>query len=223
MDSLTDKYLDFLTYTPKETWLFVKAATHPGQNKERNYERLEFLGDAVLDTVVAYYLFMQNPKKDEGNLTKQRRVVVNGEALKYIADKLKLFDIVKDYNPNVSDEQLKNCEDNFFEAIIGAIFLDAGFEKVYEWIDKKVLQHKQLLEDLHKLFRDFKSELIRLTQKSQHKLTFLVEPTSDGKAIRSIILMDDKNVLAEATGRNRKAAERIASRIALEKLKATNI
>ncbi len=223
MDFLTEKYLNFLTYTPKEVRLFIKAATHPGQNKERNYERLEFLGDAVLDTVVAYYLFNQLPKKDEGNLTKQRRVVVNGEALKYIADKLKLFDVVKDYNPKVSNEQLKNCEDNFFEAIIGAIFIDAGFEKVYDWIDKKVLRHKQLLEDLHELFRDFKSELIRLTQKTQHNLTFLVKPASDGKSIHSVILMDNKTVLAEAIGKNRKAAERVSSRIALEKLKTKTL
>ncbi len=160
-------------YRPSVLTHFKLAISHrSGDIKEdiESNERLEFLGDAILDAVVAEYLFKKFPGNDEGYLTKLKSKVVNRKTLAYIGEKMQIRAVLN-YNQS-RNLNISSLEGNAFEAIIGAIYLDGGFEAA-----KKSLQNHVLRKfvDLNKLLEeeiDFKSRLIIWCQKKAHENRF---------------------------------------------------
>ncbi len=212
---ISPEYIKLLGFYPKNPKLFIDALTHPANPVKRDYERLEFLGDAVLDTIVGYYFYQKFPKADEGVLTLKRRAIVNGKALKYIANKFNLLEILKPYNHTLREELLENALDNNMEALIAAIFIERGFDFTYNWFSEKVLNDEKLVSFIEESFRDFKSELLRKLNRQAKKIDFISEPLNN--MIKVSIFVDDR-LVAEAVAKNRKDAEQISAKQAMKKL-----
>ena len=121
-----------LGFKPKNLKYYKKAFTHRSMNirgpkgNPFNYERLEFLGDAMLSSVIASHLYLEVPSGDEGYLTKMRSKVVSREHLNELGKDLKLIDLVESKIP--AGQFGDNIHGNIFEALIGAIFLDRGYK-----------------------------------------------------------------------------------------------
>lgn len=163
-------------YRPNDLSLFRKALSHHSivHNDDQNSnERLEFLGDAILDAVVAELLYQKYPGNDEGYLTKLKSKVVNRKSLSEIGERMQIRTLLQ-YNAS-RNLNLSSIEGNAFEAIIGAIFLDGGFDKAKKSLQTHVFRK---FVDLNKLLEeevDFKSKLIIWCQKKRLTIAFVVE------------------------------------------------
>ena len=134
---------ELLNFKPIKLSLYKKAFTHrslklvDSKGNPVNYERLEFLGDAILGTVIASYLFKKVPDGDEGYLTQMRSKVVSRE---HLNDLGKDLDLIKFVKSNISKEHVSNnIHGNIFEALIGAIYLDRGFNYCHQFIYEQVI------------------------------------------------------------------------------------
>lgn len=164
-----------MKYRPKNIGLFKLALTHKsatyklnGDNQENN-ERLEYLGDAVLNAVVADMLYHRYPMKNEGFLTKMRARIVSRDTLNRIAEDMGLEAVIKS---NIDDNLSGNVLGNALEAIIGAIFLDAGFNKTRTYILKNVISSHIEIKEFESHTFDYKSQLIEWSQKNHIELVF---------------------------------------------------
>lgn len=205
-------------YKPKSLLFFKRALTHKSVSTpdiETN-ERLEFLGDAILDSVVAEFLYMKFPMEDEGYLTKIKSKIVNRRTLGEIGHEMELSKIMN-YN-NSRSIKLETIEGNAFEALIGAIYLDGGYRKVQrsveEHIFRKYLNLNQLLEEE----LDFKSKLFIWCQKNKLEIQFeVVSEQNLGHEWKYMIevVINDK-AYGRGTGSSKKKAEQVASKETLE-------
>ncbi len=127
---LVEYIVKCFNYNPKNIQLFLDALTHKSYSNTRegmeSNERLEYLGDTVIDLIVAQDLYERFPDKDEGYLTKVKAKIVNRKMLAYIGGEIKLADYIR-YRTGRSI-RIATIEGNAFEAIIGAIYLDSNFE-----------------------------------------------------------------------------------------------
>ncbi len=206
-------------YRPKILSHFNKAVSHSsGDIKEdiESNERLEFLGDAILDAVVAEYLFKKFPGNDEGYLTKLKSKVVNRKTLAFIGEKMQIRAVLN-YNQS-RNLNIPALEGNAFEAIIGAIYLDGGFDAA-----KKSLQNHVLRKfvDLNKLLEeeiDFKSRLIIWCQKKRMKIDFIVvdEQHTHGAWEYEVSIQINKRDFGRGRAGSKKQAEQVAARQTLE-------
>lgn len=139
-----------LQYTFNDTYYLEKALTHRSiQNlSEGNYERLEFLGDAIIDQAVSIWLFKKYPQSDEGTLTKKRSSLVNRNFLSMIGKKLNVMDVIRiEHSVNVNDPKvITNISSDVYEAIVGAIYLDGGFKEVSKFIRRTLCLSEHLSE-----------------------------------------------------------------------------
>ena len=132
-----------LKFSPNQLEFYQKAFTHRSLKKVDkngepfNYERLEFVGDAMLGSVIASYLFIKAPNQSEGYLTQMRSKIVSREHLNELGKDLNLISFVKSNIPknNIGD----NIHGNIFEALIGAIYLDRGYDYCNKFIYDKVI------------------------------------------------------------------------------------
>ncbi|HEO99555.1 MAG: ribonuclease III [Campylobacterales bacterium] len=212
-----------LNYTFENKQLIIEALTHKSYKKPYNNERLEFLGDAVLDLIVGEYLFNKFKNSDEGILSKIRASLVNEQGFTMIARTIRLGEYIyisaAEENNNGRDKP--SLLSNAFEAVIGAIYLEAGLEKARE-ISVALIEECHPKIDLDSLSKDFKTALQELTQATHgitptyelldasgpdHKKEFVIAVTLDGKTI------------AKAKGRSKKDAQQKAAQIALKELK----
>lgn len=212
-----------LGYAFKDKRLIIEALTHKSFKKPYNNERLEFLGDAVLDLIVGEYLFFKFPKSDEGMLSKIRASLVNESGFTLLAKEINLGDYIfislaEENNDGRSKSSLLS---NAFEAIIGAIYLEAGL-KVAKDISIKLLEESHPKIDLESLSKDYKTALQELTQ-ATHGVTptyeMLGSSGPDHKKIFEIAIILDGNTIAKAKGKSKKDAQQKAALIALDKLK----
>ena len=123
-----------LGYKFKTDKLIIEALTHKSHKQPYDNERLEFLGDAVLDLVVGEYLFNKFPKSDEGNLSKIRASLVNESGFDKLARSIDLGDFIHLSNAeeNNGGREKSSLLSNAFEAIMGAIYLESGLEQVQD-------------------------------------------------------------------------------------------
>lgn len=209
-------FIDKFGYRPKKIELFYEAITHRSlaysTPKEFSNERLEFLGDAILDAIIAEFLFQKFPNQDEGYLTKVKSKVVSRKTLSDIGEELELRKILR-YNKGRSIN-LYSLEGNAFEAIIGAIYLDSSYEHV-----KKILQHHIFRKyvDLNKILEeeiDFKSKLFIWSQKRRLGLEFIVlkEENSHGNWKYEVMVQINATNYGKGTGASKKIAEQAAAR-----------
>lgn len=189
--------------------------------KMESNERLEFLGDAVLELVVTEYLFVSY-QKPEGELTAIRSALVRGKHLSEIAESLNLFEnILLSHGEKTGSEKSKSLiMANAFEALVGAIYLDQGYETVRDFILKNVVSHTEEIIN-SKLYVDAKSEFQEKVQE-QYKATptyrVLDEsgPDHNKKFTTGVYVVSD--LIAKGEGSSKNQAEQDAARAALEKL-----
>ena len=196
--------------------LIHKSAAHKLYNNPKlNNERLEFLGDAVLDSIIAEHLYKYFPKKDEGFLTQLRSKIVNRETLKRISIKLGIGNLVIS---NVSNDNHKGVYGDTLEAIIGAIYLDKGYKKTKKFVLKRIVNYHINLRQLSETEIDFKSRIIEWGQKNKKEISFSCreDRTSNSKhpVFISHLLIFDK-IIGVGAGGSKKEAEQNAAKQAL--------
>lgn len=220
-----DKYFirdirDLLGFTPKNLLLFKQAFIHKSNQEfqnEKSNERLEFLGDALLTTIIAEYLFKKYVYKDEGFLTKMRAKIVRRSTLNTVGYDLGLDIFLKQYNQvNLSDSMLGNA----LEALIGAIYMEKGYEYTRDFVVVRILQEHMDIEVLEKKDENFKSRLLEWCQKYNKSLEYeLVKKFRFNKRDRfQVGVLVDGQRISEASDFNKKGAEQIASRKAMDTL-----
>jgi len=213
-----------LNYTFKNKQLIIEALTHKSYKKPYNNERLEFLGDAVLDLIVGEYLFNKFPKSDEGILSKIRASLVNESGFTVLAKKINLGEYIflslAEENNNGRDKP--SLLSNAFEAVMGAIYLEAGL-KVVQDISILLLEECHPKIDLKSLSKDYKTALQELTQ-ATHGVTPSYEMIGssgpDHKKEFEIAIVLNSETIATGKGKSKKDAQQKAAKIALVKLKA---
>lgn len=214
-------------FTPRKVWLYRLALTHSSYAKSKNpettasrycNERLEFLGDSILDAVVAEHLFKIYPYKDEGFLTEMRSKIVNRKSLNKISQDLNLAQLIVHNQGGSHNEAMYG---DALEAIVGAIFLDLGYEKAKRFILKIVLEENILLDEKESELFSPKNKLLEYIQREKlGKLVFeVMAETGDGASkrfrIRACIGEEEVGV---GEGRNKKTAEQNAATDALSRL-----
>jgi ribonuclease III len=184
-------------------------------------ERLEFLGDSVLSTVVAQYLFLKFPYKNEGFLTEMRSKVVSRESLNDLAVKMGIDRLVQ-YDGKQFDNPLNKRAlfGNAFEALIGAIYLDHGFLAAKKFIYHKILNYHIDVEKLEYTERNFKGKLLEWAQRYNKVLDFqLLEEIRSGKMkLYKIKVLVDGTEYGIGEDFSKKKAEQIAAEKACEAL-----
>ena len=218
-----EKLEEIIDYKFKDKQLIIEALTHKSFKKPYNNERLEFLGDAVLDLIVGEYLYKKFPNNDEGTLSKIRAAIVNEDGFTALAKDINLGDFLylsaaEENNKGRSKTSLLS---NAFEALIGAIYLDASLEEAKRIsVDLIEKNHPQI--DMDSLCKDYKTTLQEYTQAEfgvtpQYKLLEAVGPDHD-KVFEVGVYLNDK-LIATAKGKSKKNAQKEAARIALSELK----
>lgn len=216
-DSFVLELEKFLGFEINNTELYREAFAHPSAQLPYNYQRLEFLGDAVLSLVVAEYLFKKYKKLSEGDLSKYRTKLVNKQILKEIALQLKLDRWIKhQLLPEALEKSSIYCDT--VESFIGAIYLDKGKEFAEKFINDKILKQLDEVKDIEDI--DYKSKIIQIAQKYKWNLRFNVEKVEkrNNDHIFYIGLYINQEKIAEAHHYNKKQAQQLASKIGLEKL-----
>ncbi len=211
-----------LCYTFGNEQLIVEALTHKSCKKPYNNERLEFLGDAVLDLIVGEYLFHKFKNSDEGILSKIRASLVNESGFTLIARTINLgeYIYISPAEENNNGRDKPSLLSNAFEAIIGAIYLESGIEKARE-ISIRLIEACHPKIELDALSRDFKTALQELTQ-ATHGTTPLYEiittsgPDHKKEFVVGVSLHGER--IATAKGKSKKSAEQQAAQIALKEL-----
>jgi len=188
--------------------------------KKVNNERLEYLGDAILDAILSDYLFKNFPDANEGFLTKIRSRIVNREVLNQLAISMRINNIlisnVSSINPS------KNLNGNALEALIGSVFLDKGFKKTKRLFIRNVLNKYLDLNEIINTDTDYKSLVFEWVQKNNSKLRFTYNEEYDfnlRKSVFSTKLFIDNKELGQGHGSSKKEAEQVASNQAWVRLK----
>lgn len=201
--------------------LYITALSHRSikDTPDQNNERLEYLGDAILSSIVADYLFKRYPYKGEGFLTEMRSKMVNRNQLNDIALKMGLKKITL-YNK--LDNSLRNSQifGNTLEAIVGAVYLDKGYKKTQSWVLQQIVIPHMFVDDLENIDINLKNKLIGWANKNSKELAFEVveEKLVSGRRIFIINTVIDGTVLSQGKGYNKKDASHIAAQLAIEKL-----
>ena len=212
-----------LGYEFKDKKLIIEALTHKSYKQPYDNERLEFLGDAVLDLVVGEYLFKKFKTSDEGNLSKIRASLVNETGFDKLARALRLGDyiLLSNAEDNNGGREKSSLLSNAFEAIMGAIYLEAGLKKVEEIAIRLIEEnHKEI--SLDSLFRDFKTTLQELTQARfgitpEYKV--LASRGPDHKKEFEVGVFIEGKEYARASGKSKKIAQQEAAKEAVDMLK----
>ncbi len=212
-----------INYEFHDEALILEALTHKSCKKPYNNERLEFLGDAVLDLIVGEYLFKKFPKVNEGDLSKLRASLVNEKGFQKLANSIDLGKhiFISAAEENNQGRSKSSICSNAFEALIGAIYLESGLKKAEE-IALKLLEEAYPKIDLQSVFRDYKTTLQEITQaKMGVTPDYHVISASgpDHKKEFEVMIKVSGQALSTAKGSSKKEAHQEAARIALEVLK----
>ena len=207
-----------LEFKPKDIKFYKKAFTHRSMNIKDskgnaiNYERLEFLGDAMLSAVIASHLYLEVPAGDEGYLTKMRSKIVSREHLNELGRELNLISLVESKIP--PGQFGDNIHGNLFEALVGAIFLDKGYKYCEKFIFKRVIIPYVDIETLEGKVISYKSLLIEWCQKEKRTFSYNVYEDTGNDEVKhfSVKLSVDDKVIAKARATSKKKAEEKASK-----------
>lgn len=205
--------------------LIKQALTHSSYanerkiNKEKDYERIEFLGDAVLELISSEFLFKENPEMPEGQLTKKRASIVCEPALAFCARDLELgkFIFLGKGEELTGGRNRDSIISDVMEAVIGAIYLDSGFAQASSFI------HRFILSDLEekKLFYDAKTILQEVVQKKGQDVTYVLTgesgPEHDKEFFMEAYL--GEKFLGKGSGHSKKSAQQHAAYEALLKMR----
>lgn len=211
-----------LGFRPKNLAIYRRAFTHRSTNEKTNgiplnYERLEFLGDAMLGAVIAAYLFKKVPEGDEGYLTKMRSKVVSREHLNELGRDLNLIKFLK---TGTSVNQFGgNVYGNVFEALVGAIYLDRGIGYCEKFIHRRVIKPYVDIKKLEGKIISYKSLFIEWCQKSKKDFQFEIFEDTGKEDLKhfGVRLKLDNEIIAKARATSKKKAEESAAKRAYYK------
>ena len=215
-----------LGFFPKNICLYEEALLHKSSSGKYtsaqypNNERLEFLGDSIMNSIIAEILFKKFPKRNEGFLTNTRSKIVQREAMDRIAKQLGLPPLIV-LSPHVREHKT-HILGNALEAFIGAIYLDQGYRKTRQFIEQRILKPYIDIDALAKKEVNFKSKLLEWTQRNHVSIEFeLIEKYADNDhnpIFQSQVLLN--GVLAGVgTGYSKKESHQQAAQLALKKVK----
>ncbi|MDX1939261.1 MAG: ribonuclease III [Saprospiraceae bacterium] len=208
-----------LGFTPANMSIFKLAFSHKSGSSEKGYaiqnnERLEYLGDAVLGTIVAEYLFKKYPNSNEGFLTKMRSKIVKRKSLNKIGDKMGLDVLLSEYNnTRLSRSMLGNA----VEALVGAIYLECGYRKTLHFVVRKMLRNYVNVHNLENFDDNYKSQLLEWCQKNGQTVNYklLARYKFEKRDRFKVAVMVDGQKIATADDFNKKSAEQMASEKAM--------
>lgn len=163
---------------PKNISLYRLSLVHRSRShidtkgNKVNNERLEYLGDTVLSTIVGEFLFKKYPHKGEGFLTEMRSKMVSRSALNKLSSKIGLSDLIKYSRGNVGDGQFLSLDGNAFEALVGALYLDKGYHFTYKVLTRKLFSTYMDVDELENTTWNYKGKLIAWGQKNKCSVAF---------------------------------------------------
>ncbi|MFM7018271.1 ribonuclease III family protein [Flavobacterium sp.] len=209
---------NIIGFKPINLKYYQKAFTHRSSNLvdeaglPLNYERLEFLGDAMLSAVIASHLYKEVPTGDEGYLTKMRSKIVSRDHLNELGRDLNLIEFVESKVP--PQHFGENIHGNLFEALVGAIFLDKGYQGCEQFIYKRVIIPYVDIARLEGKVISYKSLVIEWCQKEKKQFFYDVFEDNgiDGQRFFGVKLSIDDKVVAKSRATSKKKAEEIASK-----------
>ena len=212
-----------LGYQFKDEKLITEALTHRSYTKDFNNERLEYLGDAVLDLIVGEYLYHLFPNAEEGILSKLRAALVNEDSFTRLAKRLNLgkYLFLSPAEENNKGREKPSILSSAFEALIGALYLEGGFDKAKE-VALKLLKEEFPVITPEELLKDYKTTLQEITQAHfgvvpEYRLISATGP-DHRKEFEIGVYINDKEY-ARAKGKSKKTAQQEGARLTIQKLK----
>jgi len=217
---------DILSVPVRKSGLFEQALSHRSYLRVNklssvdSYERLEFLGDGVVDMIVAEYLYKRFPEGDEGFLTKLRARLVNGQTLAKLCKQTGLDELIL-FGPDIESATIKDnqgIQADIFESVCGALFLQSGFKEVKRFVLKSMEAHVDI-QELSVTSDNYKSDLLELLQsqgKEQPVYQVVQESGPPHEKVFEIVVLVEKKSFGKGVGKSKKIAEQQA---ALETLK----
>lgn len=202
-----------LGFKPKKIHYYERAFTHRSTNKKDdkgnpfNYERLEYVGDAILGAVVAHYLYVSILDANEGYLTKMRSKIVSRSHLNKIGKSLDLISLL---NSKLDHAKFgDNIHGNLFEALVGAVFLDRGYNISEQFIFNSVIDPHVDLDQLEGKVISYKSLMVEWCQKEKMKIHYARCQDEGVDEVKhfSVLLKIDGKIIAKARATSRKKAE----------------
>lgn len=182
----------------------------PEKRKQKNYERLEFLGDSVLGSIIASYLFSLYPAANEGFLTQMKSKIVNRKNLNKLGKEMGLVKLTRNHYTTLSE----NIAGNLFEALVGAIYLDFGYDICNKIVVEKLFTPEQI-NKLETKIVSYKSLLLEWSQKKKVSIRYeTIEELQANKnmVFRSFTLMNDVKISNATETSKKKAEEKAAQR-----------
>lgn len=213
--------VNVLGLTPGNFAVYRRALVHKSVKDSLvdNNERLEYLGDAILGGIIADYLFKHYPLKNEGFLTEMRSKMVNRQQLNEVAVKMGLKKITL-YNKY--DNALRNSQifGNTFEAIVGAVYLDKGYDKTQQWVLQHVIKPYLFVDELEQADYNQKNRLIGWAAKNSKNLRFdvLDEQYRSGRKQFKVAVILEEETIGTGLGFSKKEASEAAAQNAIENL-----
>jgi len=217
---------NILGFYPGNIFLYKLAFLHKSASQDTkkgvkvSNERLEYLGDTILSTIVADFLFKKYPFNDEGFLTEMRSKIVSRANLNKLSQKIGLNHLIQ--KDKESNNHYRSIEGDTFEALIGAVYLDKGFDFTYRVVIKRIIQVHMDIDELQHKEWNYKSKLIDWGQKEKKPVGFnVVEVVGSGYMKQYIVEVLIENVaVAKGQDYSIKAAEQQAAENAYKQLQA---
>lgn len=219
-----EKQINYLIQTnfglkPKRYALYEQALTHKSYLKKDSdqvhNERLEYLGDTVISTIVAEVLYYKYPTKSEGELTQMRSRIVSRDNLNAIGDKIGLEPFI---NYQKTRNKFKSLMGNTVESIVGALFIEFGYDKTAAALKKNIFNEQFNFEEVVKQNVDYKSQLIIQCQKNKQEITFeLAEEVlgPNGKPVFTMAIVINGEEKGRAEASSKRKAEQMAAKLVL--------
>ncbi|MCX6304538.1 MAG: ribonuclease III [Bacteroidetes bacterium] len=218
-----------LGYKPGNIYLYHLAFLHKSATQETNNgirinnERLEFLGDAILDAVAADYLFKTFPTRDEGFLTEMRSKIVSRAMLNKISQKMGIDQLIQ--LDNSSSGTFRSCNGDAFEALIGALYLDKGYDFTRKTILDRIINRYFDMDELVNHEVNFKSKIIEWSQREKKQTRFnVVNEIGSGYKKQYIVeLLIDDEAIARGQDYSIKGAEQNAAEKSWQKINGETV
>lgn len=206
-----------LKFYPANISLYKRALIHKsasglvvGYGEAQNNERLEYLGDAILDAIVSDYLFNEFREADEGFLTQMRSKIVNGQKLFELAKTMGIASLVVSNTNN--ERSKKRIYEDAFEAFIGAIYLDKGYRRTRKFVLDNVIGNHLDIDELEATNTNYKSQLIEWGQKHKKHIEFQTDlENEESNKFISHVRVESK-ILGSGIGISKKEAEQRAAK-----------
>jgi ribonuclease III len=201
---------------------FHKSTASAGDYAISNNERLEFLGDSVLSTIVAEYLFRKYPGNDEGFLTKMRSKIVKRNSLDEIGDRMNLDTFLSDYN---NTRLSKSMLGNALEALVGAVYIEVGYERTRDYVIRRILRRYLDMDMLEGFDDNYKSQLLEWCQKNGYTIEYKVinKYKSEKRDKFKVAVLVNGYKMGTADDFNKKSAEQMASERAIVALGGNSV